>query len=203
MEEQYNASLLLDGEGGGGGVRRMKTRELWRMREEEVEEAQRKLEHGQVNAAGAPDPESSHMRRKLQAPEELYYDEDWNDLPPEIQDAYTILGFTEGERCISCARFYISDSMQILLLMYYYILYVHIIITDMWDLGVGVAFSEALFWDELSPEEQAAASLLGYSKQSWDNADAEEEGTLASYVSYDDDYVIQGTAKNADLWISE
>ena len=97
LEEQYNASLLLDGEGGSGGVRRMKTRELWRMREEE--EAQRKLlEHGQVSAADAPDPESSpYNPRKLQTPEELYYDEDWNDLSPEIQEAYEILGFTEGE----------------------------------------------------------------------------------------------------------
>ena len=117
LEEQYNASLLLDGEGaGGGGVRRMKTRELWRMREEEAEaeEAQRNLvEHGQVNAADASDLESSpYYRRKLQTPEELYYDEDWNDLTPEIQDAYTILGFTEGEYCIYCARFYISDNMH-------------------------------------------------------------------------------------------
>ena len=99
----------------------------------------------------------------------IYDNYGWDELPLEIQEAATTLGYSQ----------------------------------NMWDLGVGVAFSEALFWDELSPEEQAAAALLGYSKQSWDNADAEEEGTLASYVSYDDDYVILGTAKNADLWISE
>ena len=100
----------------------------------------------------------------------IYDNYGWDELPLEIQEAATTLGYSQ----------------------------------NMWDLGIGVAFSEALFWDELSPEEQAAAALLGYSKQSWDNADAEEEeGTLASYVSYDDDYVIQGTAKNADLWISE
>ena len=99
----------------------------------------------------------------------IYDNYGWDELPLEIQEAATTLGYSQ----------------------------------NMWDLGVGVAFSEALFWDELSPEEQAAAALLGYSKQSWDNDDAEEEGTLASYVSYDDDYVIKGTAKNADLWISE
>ena len=100
----------------------------------------------------------------------IYDNYGWDELPLEIQEAATTLGYSQ----------------------------------NIWDLGIGVAFSEALFWDELSPEEQAAAALLGYSKQSWDNADAEEEeGTLASYVSYDDDYVIQGTAKNANLWISE
>ena len=99
----------------------------------------------------------------------LYDNYGWDELPLEIQEAATTLGYSQ----------------------------------NMWDLGIGVAFSEALFWDELSPEEQAAAALLGYSKQSWDNADTEEEGALASYVSYDDDYVIQGTAKNANLWISE
>ena len=99
----------------------------------------------------------------------IYDNYGWDELPLEIQEAATTLGYSQ----------------------------------NMWDLGVGVAFSEALFWDELSPEEQAAAALLGYSKQSWDNADTEEEGALASYVSYDDDYVIRGTAKNADLWISE
>ena len=99
----------------------------------------------------------------------IYDNYGWDELPLEIQEAATTLGYSQ----------------------------------NMWDLGVGVAFSEALFWDELSPEEQAAAALLGYSKQSWDNADTEEEGTLASFVSYDDDYVIKGIAKNANLWISE
>jgi len=111
LEEQYNASLLLDGEGGSGGVRRMKTRELWRMREEEAEaeeEAQGKLlEPGQVSAADASDAADSSLynRRKLQTPEELYYDEDWNDLSPEIQEAYEILGFTEGECYNLCVQF--------------------------------------------------------------------------------------------------
>lgn len=37
--------------------------------------------------------------RRLQTPEELYYDEDWVDLPRAIQDAYTILGYTEDIWC--------------------------------------------------------------------------------------------------------
>jgi len=33
--------------------------------------------------------------RKLQTPEELYDDEDWVDLPQDIKDAYSTLGYNE------------------------------------------------------------------------------------------------------------
>jgi len=113
IEEKYNASLpLLPEEEEGaiaasrsGGVRRMKRRELREHRRLEEEENQAKIARRLskaakkkarevVRSAEAAQAQSSSTR-KLQTPEELYYDECWTDLPQEIQDSFIALGYSE------------------------------------------------------------------------------------------------------------
>jgi hypothetical protein len=50
-----------------------------------------------LTLAGKPANLTSNYRSKLtQTPEELYYDLDWADLPPDIQAAYTVLGYNQN-----------------------------------------------------------------------------------------------------------
>ncbi len=42
-----------------------------------------------------PSVSSPKLERRLQTPEELYYDECWADLPEDIQEAYAKLGHSE------------------------------------------------------------------------------------------------------------
>eukprot|EP00585_Thalassiosira_rotula_P010783 CAMPEP_0196136300 /NCGR_PEP_ID=MMETSP0910-20130528/4651_1 /TAXON_ID=49265 /ORGANISM="Thalassiosira rotula, Strain GSO102" /LENGTH=1111 /DNA_ID=CAMNT_0041396565 /DNA_START=109 /DNA_END=3444 /DNA_ORIENTATION=+ len=104
IEERYNASLLEEQEAAAmnraGGVRRMKTREHFRRLLEEEEDQARKLrahESAQeLDVVVAPMETLGLLGRRLQTPEELYYNLCWAELPQEIQDAYTVLGTTEN-----------------------------------------------------------------------------------------------------------
>ena len=108
-EEAYNASLL-EGAGGGVGVRRMKSRQLWMKQEEE--EARRMLLDQAANenvhvrrgahnmrtakAAKSVSVVESKQRTLQTMPDEQYYDTAWADLPSQIQAAYATLGYNEG-----------------------------------------------------------------------------------------------------------
>ena len=107
-EEAYNASLL-QGAGGGVGVRRMKSRQLWM---KEKEEARRMLLEQAANgnvlvrrgthnmrtakAAKSVSVVESKQRTLQTMPDEQYYDTAWADLPSQIQAAYATLGYNEG-----------------------------------------------------------------------------------------------------------
>jgi len=48
------------------------------------------------SSAALDNSSSSSSNRKLQTPKELYYELAWVELPPAIQDAYTVLGMNEA-----------------------------------------------------------------------------------------------------------
>lgn len=105
-EEAYNASLL-EGAGGGVGVRRMKSRQLWMKQEEEearrmlLDQAANEIRRGVHNMRTAKAAKSVSVveskQRTLQTmPDEQYYDTAWADLPSQIQAAYATLGYNDG-----------------------------------------------------------------------------------------------------------
>ncbi|KAL7516695.1 hypothetical protein ACHAWX_001682 [Stephanocyclus meneghinianus] len=74
-----------------GGVRRMLMREQLRREREETAYYSKHFRYTQHDAHGPQYTRNS----QLQTPGELYYDLYWASLPPEIQDAYTTLGYNE------------------------------------------------------------------------------------------------------------
>jgi len=220
----------------------------------------------EVSNTPATDPQAP----TAPTPEELYYDEFWADLPPEIQDAYSMLGFNEAawnlalptkaddywwhelpqemkeaaifigyteemwcatvaptispgnvtsvpgnetdEATISATvrpGFYdifawsqlpphIKDAGEVLGYN-----------QNMWDMGVGVAWSDEYGWDELPLEAKQAAALFGYDKYSWDGIDpvtgaaVVETAAGDDWIVYDDDYLFQVGPAEADVWVSK
>eukprot|EP00804_Cyclotella_cryptica_P024999 CCRYP_015942-RA/>CCRYP_015942-RA protein AED:0.00 eAED:0.00 QI:199/1/1/1/1/1/2/1412/383 len=93
LEEQYgNASSYSQGVSErSGGIRRMLMRLQFQREHEGSSYYHVNYEYNKHNEL----EDQQHRTLQTQTPEELYYDLDWADLPPEIQDAYEVLGYTE------------------------------------------------------------------------------------------------------------
>ena len=78
-----------------------------------------------------------------------------------------------------------SESNKTIYLFYARIFFLIVGNNRMWETGDQQPESNDKIWDELSPVEQKAAGLLGYSKKSW-NGDNETESSVDEKKSSDD-----------------
>ncbi|KAL7537925.1 hypothetical protein ACHAXR_008164 [Thalassiosira sp. AJA248-18] len=88
IEERSSASFI-----AGAGVRRRGMRRLRLLEKEEDEDQEATTTSAAITSYYYSSEES--LARSLQDDPSQYYDECWVDLPQQVQDGYTILGWTE------------------------------------------------------------------------------------------------------------
>jgi hypothetical protein len=139
-------------------------------------------------ASGTDAP--SNERELVELSQEIlaYYDEFWQDLPEEIQDAYGVLGYNEttwngGIEPESSGLYWdeVTPEQQEAALVIGYT-------SEMWGTEVDAlanptagpvpfdatkvveaGYYDDYSWDEMSPEVQDAFATLGYDKDLWDD----------------------------------
>lgn len=133
-------------------------------------------------------PVPTHGTETAATPDELYEDEWWRDLPPVIQEAYTILGWNEtrwdnginppSENMTWAA---LTPEMQDAASFIGYTEQTWEIDEDAATFGTNSTVDnsspseidrdhyEDFDWDELPPDVKNAAMILGYNQYLWDN----------------------------------
>lgn len=135
-----------------------------------------------VEEVPAPEQEKEVEFEQVEAG--AYDDEWWRDLPPHIQDA-------AGKSHLSVFSCYFRNYEFLIIFLFNKATLGYD--EGMWDSG-GFSYVKDLWFDELTPDQQEAAKMLGYDEYTWNEVDpltGESTATGDDYVSYDDDYVFE------------
>jgi len=139
-----------------------------------------------------------------------YDDASWAEMPPEIQAAFTTLGYDEDTWCMGgeaesdyLAWDDLSSEEQAAASVLGYS-------KELWD-EIEIALltlfgADELYWDELSQERKVAAGVFGLTKEIWDDDKSwtKQYHTKPALLISDDDYVfpVAGLEED-DIWVSQ